>query len=138
MHKSSTLTLFQLFFAAFITISCSVKRAPNAEPAPQKSLTKISDTVRIIPVQKDKTLTTRTLIIYYDEEVGDRFLLGAVKEIGAVLVYEYKTLKGIAVRIPEQQSVESAITYFKKVKGVRSVHRDRIYSIDPPVRSSVR
>lgn len=98
----------------------------------------MSDTVRIKPLQTDKSITTRTLIIYYDEKIGSQFLMDAVQEIGAELIYEYKTLKGIAVRIPEQKSVESAISYFKKIKGVSSVHRDRIYSIDPPVRSSVK
>lgn len=61
----------------------------------------------------------------------------AISEIGAKLIYEYKTLKGIAIKIPEGQSVDSAMVFFKKIKGVTSVHRDRIYSIDPPGRKSV-
>lgn len=131
-------TVLLLLLSVITLFSCQLKQAQNTEPATQKTLIKVSDTIRKIPARKENSLVSRTLIIYYDEKTGSKHLMDAVQEIGADLIYEYKTLKGIAVKIPEDQSVESAITFFKKVKGVSSVHRDRIYSIDPPVRSSVR
>ena len=40
---------------------------------------------------------------------------------------------GFAIRIPDGKKIGDAIQYFKKVEGVKSVERDRIYHIDDPI-----
>lgn len=51
----------------------------------------------------------------------------AVKAYKATVLYDYKNFNGIAIKIPEGTSLEAAIEYFKKVKGVLQVNRDGIY-----------
>lgn len=66
------------------------------------------------------------LIIYYDSEVGDTYLLQAVKDYKAKLVYEYKTLKGIAIALdPKRHDLKEAIKHFEGVRGVLSVMLDQ-------------
>lgn len=77
------------------------------------------------------------LIIMYDEEVGKEPLLKAVKEYEAEIIYDYSIIPGIAIRIPEGTDIRKAMAFFKKVKGVVSVERDRIYRLIDPVRPRV-
>ncbi|MDO5615626.1 MAG: hypothetical protein Q4G16_05510, partial [Cruoricaptor ignavus] len=100
---------------AFFLQSCKTKIAQN------------------IPVETKNDNTnnnyTRNLIIYYDAEIGNEFLLKSVNDFGAELIYEYKTMNGIAIKIPDEKSMETAISYFEKVKGVLSVQRDKIMQL---------
>ena len=75
-----------------------------------------------------------TLLIMYDPETGKEPLLKAVKEYGAELKYDYSLIPGIAIRIPEGTDIHKAMEWFKKVKGVVSVERDRIYHLIDPVK----
>jgi len=67
-----------------------------------------------------------TLIINYDPEIGKKPLLKAVKKYKATLIYDYRIVKAIAIRIPDGKDIHEAIEYFQKVKGVTQVNRDRI------------
>lgn len=72
-----------------------------------------------------------TLIIWYDAsgKSNKKTLLKAVKDYKAEVIYDYKTFNGIAIKIPDGTDINSAITYFKKVKGVLQVNRDHVMSI---------
>lgn len=108
-----------------ILMSCAAKKqvaqppeeAPAKEPQPQI-------------IERD---ASRILIIYYDKKIGNAALLEAVEKYGAKIVYRYNALHGLSIQLPADKSVDSAIIYFKKVKGVTSVHRNRIYKLDKPV-----
>ncbi len=91
---------------------------------------------RVLPKKSEEKTDRRTLIIYYDKTVGKTALEKAIRNYGAEVVYEYKALHGFSIKIPADKNINSAITYFKKVKGVSSVHRNQIHRIDPPVTSS--
>jgi len=67
-----------------------------------------------------------TLIISYDTTVGKDSLLAAVERYQAELIYNYRIINAIAIRIPEGTSIQDAITYFQAVPGVIAVNRDRI------------
>ena len=69
-----------------------------------------------------------------DAEVGKDALLQAVKDYGAELLYDYRIISGIAIKIPEGKHILEAIAYFSKVKGVTAVERDRIYHLIDPVK----
>ena len=105
--------------------SCQTQRIKNS------SENSISDTVILDP-KSEKREFTRNLIIYYNPEMGNSQLMKAVADYGAEIIYEYNSLKGIAIKIPDGKSVVDAMTYFKKVKGVTSVHRDEIHHLNPP------
>lgn len=66
------------------------------------------------------------LIIFYDAQVGEKALLKAVKAYNAELIYHYKQLNGIAIRVPEDKKLEDAIRYFEKVEGVLVVNQDQV------------
>lgn len=66
------------------------------------------------------------LIIFYDEKTGSESLLKAAKKYGSEIIYQYRTMHGVALRVPEKKDIHEAMNYYKKVKGVLSVSRDRI------------
>lgn len=75
-----------------------------------------------------------TLIIMVDAEVGKEPLRKAIEKYGATIIYDYSIIPGMAIRIPDDKTLEEAIVYFKKVRGVVSVERDRITRLTDPVR----
>lgn len=110
-----------IFILAVLFFGCKAQNTSDTSP---KDV--------IAPVKE--THVNRNLIIYYDAETGDEALLQSVNDFGAELIYEYRTLKGIAIHIPEGKSMEEAEIYFSKVEGVLSVHRDEIRYTNPPVK----
>ena len=82
----------------------------------------------------DEEFTPNTLIIMCDEVTGKEPLRKAVKEYGAEIIYDYTIINGMAIRIRDGVKIEEAIEYFKKVKGVVSVNRDRINHLVEPVK----
>ena len=75
-----------------------------------------------------------TLIISFDKEVGNAPLLEAIREYGAELVFDYGKANSVAIRKPEAKTIEETIVFFKKVKGVTHVDRDRILKVPKPGR----
>ena len=77
--------------------------------------------------QEEETYTQeeRTLIVFYDEnEISLPKLKRKVKSYGAEIIYEYKEMKGIAVRISQGKSIEQGRKYFESIKGVTNVMKD--------------
>ena len=75
-----------------------------------------------------------TLIIMVDTLVGKEPLLQAIKDYGATLKYDYNLIPGVAIRIPEGKTLQESIAYFKQVRGVVSVNKDRITRLTDPVK----
>lgn len=88
----------------------------------------IAKTPKQKPVERE--FSQSTLIIYYDASIGCKPLLKAAKKIGAEVIYQYTFIKGIAVRKPDNMTLEAAKAYFERVKGTLSVQYDRIYHLD--------
>jgi hypothetical protein len=70
----------------------------------------------------------------YDEAVGKEPLLEAIETYGAEVKYDYSLIPGMAIRIPDGKDIHDAITFFRKVRGVTSVERDRIIRLTDPVK----
>ena len=87
-----------------------------------------------IRLVEDESVSPTNLIIMYDAEIGKETLLQTVKDYGAELLYDYRIISGIAIKIPEGKHILEAIAYFSKVKGVTAVERDHIYHLIDPVR----
>ncbi len=71
-----------------------------------------------------------TLIIFYDGDAGPELLMKAIKSFGAGIIYQYRTLNGVAISIPKGKTLEESIRFFKKVKGVIAVNKDYISHLD--------
>ncbi len=78
-----------------------------------------------------------TLIISYDAQMGKQPLLDAIEASGAQVIYDYKMISGMAIKKPDNMTLDEAIAYFKKVKGVTHVERDRIIRLTDPVKPPV-
>lgn len=79
-----------------------------------------------------QAVSPSTLIIWYDNsaKANKKRLMRAVRKYKASVIYDYRSFSGIAIRIPNGTDINAAIDYFKKVKGVLSVNRDRIMHLD--------
>ena len=60
---------------------------------------------------------TGNLIIFYDSAIGKEKLLGAVKEYGSEVLYEYKNFNSIAVTVPPGHTVSKTIRFYKKFQS---------------------
>lgn len=69
------------------------------------------------------------LIIMVDAETGKGPLKEAIKAYKAELIYDYQNINGVAIRIPNNRTMDEAIKYFENVKGVISVQRDEIMQL---------
>ena len=77
------------------------------------------------------------LIIMYEEGIGKEPLVKAIEEFKAEIIYDYSLIPGMAIKLPEGSDFDAAIKYFKQVKGVVSVEKDRIYRLTDPVKPKV-
>ena len=100
----------------------------------QDAIYRLSTGQEIRLVEDDESVSQTNLIIMYDAEIGKETLLQAVKDYGAELLYDYRIISGIAIKIPEGKHILEAISYFSKVKGVTAVERDHTYHLIDPVR----
>lgn len=100
----------------------------------QDAVYRLSTGQEIRLVEDDESVSQTNLIIMYDAEIGKETLLQAVKDYGAELLYDYRIISGIAIKIPEGKHILEAIAYFSKVKGVTTVERDHIYHLIDPVK----
>ena len=71
-----------------------------------------------------------TLLIFFDSSIGKDALLEAIEEYGATIIYEYRIINSVAIRIPEGTFIGDAIEFFKNVDGVTLVKRDQMLHID--------
>lgn len=67
------------------------------------------------------------LIIFYDKsETSTEQILSEGKKWHIELVYDYKSLNGLAVRVPDLKNIEEIKTFYQQRKGVLSVENDQI------------
>lgn len=70
------------------------------------------------------------LIIYYEPEAGNGKLLEAAEKYGSKVIYVYKNINGIAVTVPRGRTAADAMKYYRGIKGVLSVTKDRKMQLD--------
>ena len=90
----------------------------------------------IVPIHKDDILehSPNVFLIMYDAEVGKEPLLKAIKEYKCEIVYDYGIITGMALKKPEDKTLEETMQYFKKVKGVTNVEYDHVIRLTDPVK----
>ena len=70
----------------------------------------------------------------YDEKVGKEPLQKAVTEYKCEMVYDYGMINGMALKKPEDKTLEETMQYFRGVKGVLTVEYDHIIRLTDPVK----
>ena len=73
-------------------------------------------------------------LIMYDAKIGKEPLLEAIKEYKCEIIYDYGTINGMALKKPEDKTLEETMLYFKKVKGVTNVEYNHIIRLTDPVK----
>ncbi|MBO7586073.1 MAG: DUF1294 domain-containing protein [Bacteroidales bacterium] len=73
-------------------------------------------------------------LISYDAETGKEPVLKAIKKYRCEIVYDYHTFNGMALKKPEDKTLEETMQYFRGVKGVLTVEYDFITRLDDPVK----
>ena len=93
---------------------------------------------RGLPIHDDiGEYSPTTLIVMCDSTVGKEPLRQALIEIGASVIYDYKIINGMAIRKPDNMTLDGTIAILKQVDGVISVSRDRITRLTDPVKPRV-
>lgn len=116
--------IITLYYGLLLIVGCCLTTASCRTPRHFADISKTHDA------------TSRfTLIIFYDKIVGNKPLLRAVKKYNANLLYVYKNFNGVAISLPSSIKEATAINYFKQIKGVLSVQRDKQLKLNdnPPV-----
>ena len=89
------------------------------------------------PIQGDGYVPENSesvFLVMYDAEVGKAPLQKAIEDYGCEIVYDYNIITGMALKKPEDKTLEETMEYFRKVEGVTSVEYDHIYHLTDPVK----
>ena len=73
-------------------------------------------------------------LVMFDEKVGKEPLQKAINEYKCEIVYDYGIINGMALKKPEDKTLEETMQYFKGVKGVTTVEYDHIIRLTDPVK----
>ncbi len=73
-------------------------------------------------------------LVMYDEKVGKEPLLKSIKVYGVEIIYDYGIINGMALKKPDNKTLEETMQFFKQVKGVTNVEYDRIIRLTDPVK----
>jgi Predicted membrane protein len=107
--------------AILIMVSCKTEQAvETVKPLPEN---------RYVPEHSPDVF-----LISYDAETGKEPVLKAIKKYRCEIVYDYHTFNGMALKKPEDKTLEETMQYFRGVKGVLTVEYDYITRLDDPIR----
>lgn len=73
-------------------------------------------------------ISPSTLIIYYSGK--NKKVLKLAKKIGAEVLYTYENFNAVAIRKPENMTLDETKQKFEKLKGVLQVSYDHVYHLD--------
>ena len=73
-------------------------------------------------------------LVMYDAEIGKDPLLKAIEDYKCEIKYDYSEINGMALKNPDDKTLEETMQYFKNVKGVTSVEYDHVYRLTDPVK----
>lgn len=111
----------QLSLIILLLTSCGTKQAVElSKPIPESKYT--------------PEHSPNVFLVMYDAEVGKEPLLKAIEEYKCEIIYDYSIINGMALKKPEDKTLEETMEYFKKVKGVTNVEYDHIIRLTDPVK----
>ncbi|MBR0265740.1 MAG: hypothetical protein IJQ60_17880 [Prevotella sp.] len=90
----------------------------------------------LTPIKKDvlPEHSPNVFLVMYDAEIGKEPLLKAIKDYKVEIIYDYNIINGMALKKPDNKSLEETMQYFKKVEGVTNVEYDNIIRLTDPVK----
>jgi len=106
--------------ALLLLTSCKTKQVTEIPELPQRH-----------QVQEH---SESVFLVMYDRTIGKEPLLKAIKQYKADIIYDYNITPGMALKKPDNKTLEETMEYFRKVEGVISVEYDHIYRLTDPVR----
>ncbi|GEM_PF-368480 len=129
------------FFLAFLPVALGFLAGCSTMSRTEKQLARVDSfdspdipSPGMIPPARPKDggleYSRDVLVISYDMEIGKEPLKKAIRKYGASIIYDYRIVNAIAIRIPDPRKLDEAITHFEKVKGVLQVSRDRVNYLD--------
>ncbi|MDO4879279.1 MAG: hypothetical protein Q3966_08345 [Neisseria sp.] len=78
------------------------------------------------PIPAAQAAATGNLIIRYDPAIGAEPLLAAASDYRAEILYRYKIINAIAVKLPPNTDPQQAARHFQTIRGVLSAEPDRV------------
>ena len=90
----------------------------------------------LAPIKKDvlPEHSPNVFLVMYDAEIGKEPLLKAIKDYKVEIIYDYNIINGMALKKPDDKTLEETMQYFKSVKGVTNVEYDHIIRLTDPVK----
>ncbi|MBE6341009.1 MAG: DUF1294 domain-containing protein [Bacteroidales bacterium] len=90
------------------------------------------------PKESTREHSPNVFIIMYDQTVGKEAIMKAIEAYGAEIVYDYNIIAGMALKKPEDKTLEETMHFFGQVEGVVSVDYDYIYRLTDPVKPNLQ
>jgi len=119
----------RILLLVVLALSLSAAQAQVRRPLPK------FDPENPQPLPAPQLYDLHSLIISYDVEVGKKPLKRAIKRKKCEIMYDYKNFNMIAVRLPDNFPLAEAEEYFRNVRGVIHVGKNRRYELHTqPVR----
>jgi len=85
-----------------------------------------------IPIMQEHS--PNVFLVMYDVEIGKESLLKAIEDYKCEIKYDYGIINGMALKKPDDKTLEETMQYFKKVNGVTHVEYDHVYHLTDPVK----
>ena len=121
-----------ILISLFTITSCKTKQVVETSTPIQENRSEIS--APIIAKRYEQEHSPDRFLVTYDEKVGKDPLLKAIEKYNCEIIYDYKIISGMALKKPEDKTLEETMDYFRKVKGVKSVEYDNIIRLTDPVK----
>ena len=80
--------------------------------------------------QVEQEHSPNVFLVMYDEKVGKK----AVKAYKCEVIYDYNIINGMALKKPDDKTLEETMQYFKGVKGVLTVEYDHVIRLTDPIK----
>jgi len=84
--------------------------------------------------QVEQEHSPNVFLVMYDEKVGKASLQKAVKAYKCEVIYDYNIINGMALKKPDDKTLEETMQYFKGVKGVLTVEYDHVIRLTDPIK----
>ena len=84
--------------------------------------------------QVEQEHSSNVFLVMYDEKVGKAPLQKAVKAYKCEVIYDYNIINGMALKKPDDKTLEETMQYFKGVKGVLTVEYDHVIRLTDPIK----
>lgn len=76
-------------------------------------------------------------LVTYDPEAAKANLLKAITEYECEVIYDYKFFNGMALKKPDNKTLEETMQYFRGIEGIVTVEYDHITRLTDPIKPNL-